>query len=149
MLNKIRDLVLNLKGINKINMIITQELEELEYEEKENFILFLKKQYEEFKNDSINQIKNNEKEANLKDESFTKNLSSNDHAKKDEKKADQGETKTSNNKDEETKNNLTDNNKNKNALILPRKNYLNWILGAGITGLIGIGFFFIFSKKKY
>lgn len=60
-------------------------------------------------------------------------------------------------KEKEKTNTTTDNkkdtvskeNKEEKRLIRPRNNYLSWILGAGLTGLIGVSLFYMFSRKKY
>lgn len=160
MLSIISELVLSLRKINKISLVIPQEFEDLEYEEKENFILFIQEQYEEFKNLNDINTNNYENREILDNNNSSNNTSKNDETIKQtkisEKKEVETETKIIN---ENEKNSIKINEENafkkiekeenKTPLIKPRKNYLSWILGAGITGLIGIGLFYMISKKKY
>ena len=146
-------MALNLKAQNKLSFKIPQQLEELEYENSEEFKKFLLEKFEEFKilpaNYQSKDTKYNKENTaeNKKNESFSKNTTKNEEINNNAKSKEviQVETKTN----DETKTDITKEENKNNEIIRPRKNYISWFFGAGLTGLLGIGLFFMFSKKKY
>ena len=154
-------MVFNLRAQNKLTFTIPKELEELEYEEKPEFKIFLEKSYaefktlpaelfiEEFKTEKVNTKKVTEENAPktqlIKEEIKTEN----EDIKQEKIKVQEKEAEKMN-----IINTTSDNGKaevkkeNKNALVR-KNNFVAWIFGTGITGLIGFGLFYMLSKKKY
>lgn len=149
----ISDFILNLKSENKLSLSIPNNLENLEFPEKEEFLNFLKEKLEYFKNVSI--LK--QEESKSSDASFSKTTVSTGENKKEQmEKVNENETNEKvNAKSENSSTKLETNSNTKtekeaiNGLNKPRKNYLSWVLGAGLTGLIGFGLFYMFSRKKH
>jgi len=154
-------LVFNLRAQNKLTFTIPKELEELEYEEKHEFKIFLEKSYaefktlpaelfiEEFKTEKVNTKKVTEENAPktqlIKEEIKTEN----EDIKQEKIKVEEKATEKINMHDITSDNCKAEVKKeNKNALVR-KNNYVAWILGSGITGLIGFGLFYMLSKKKY
>lgn len=92
-----------------------------------------------------------------------KNIQKNDSEKKNEEKlntnevndclfetikSEEGKTSNENSDNQSNIDNENENIQNKNQKIVKRKNYPGWILGTSIIGVLGIGLFHMFSKKK-
>ncbi len=157
------DFVLNLRSQNKLTFTVPKELENIKYEEKTEFLAFLDQSYAEFKNISLDLIKEEIKQEPVKTTTTTtktkeETTQKTKIVKEEEVKTDIGETKkekiqveekekikTSTNKSEENKKDVQE----EKGIIRHRMNsYLSWILGAGLTGMIGVGLFFMLSRRK-
>ncbi len=157
----IQILVLNLRSQNKLNFTVSKELENLKYEEKDEFIKFLNQKYADFKNIPPETIMDPAKSqpVNITPPKSTEETTPKDKITKEEVKTNTGENNMGKNEAEEVKetniNNTSagDNKKDEKdtkGLVKPMNNsYLSWIIGAGVTGIIGVGLFFMFSRKKY
>lgn len=140
-------------------MSIPKDLQDMEYQEKENFIEFLNTSYEEFKTIPSNMFKEQTKTETVDTTKTTEESTFKTKVVKEEIKNEKGEVQQENIKvevKEKEKINITIDDKDKaevrkendNALIR-KNNYIVWILGAGLTGLVGFGLFYMFTKKKY
>lgn len=134
----------NLAKLNKLNFEIPKDLQEIEYEDCVEFKIFLLAKFEEIKkihseNSSLKTAKDNN-ETSKQQENFFETI--------------KPKEETDNEKDGiQEKDNCNANNiakvEEKNNKIAKRNNYLSWILGTGLTGVFGIGLFYMFSKKKF
>lgn len=153
---------MNLRKQNKLTFKFPKKLEDLNFSEKKEFMTFLDESYVEFINMPLDSFTNKEKTqetvqtttTTTANETKEETTQKTEIIKEEEIQKEKIETEvkekekinTSTSKTEVKKNDV----KEEKGLIRPRNNsYLGWILGAGLTGLIGVGLFFMLSKKKY
>ena len=154
-------MVFNLRSQNELNFTIPNELENLKYEEKAEFIRFLNESYAEFKSfsaDSIKKEENKSEPINTTDTKVTEATTQKTKITKEEVNTNTGESKKEKievevkekEKIDLSSTDINTEEKDKKELIKPRNNnYMTWILGTGLTGLIGIGLLYMLSRKRY
>lgn len=134
--------------------MIPKELEELIYEEKEDFARFLNNSYEKFKSFSPKKETQSEPSRDTGYPTFTKSTEETNQKTKivkediiKEKNENEVREKLNTTSDDKKESVSKENeNENEKGLITPRSSSLMWFLGVGVS--IGL-LFYIFSRKKY